>query len=336
MSEETQTNENVDPSKALVNGLKQNMPTIRAIAGNLIDPDRLVRLALVCVDRNPLLKQCTWQSVARAVVMSAEINLEIGSSLNHAYLVPRYNNGAWECELQISAYGFAELAYRSGFIKAMWWHAVYKDDTFKYRYGLDPILEHEPLDETELDADVKFTYAVAELMTGGKIFLVMSRNKIDRLKNMNPSVKKGKFSPWTDNYAEMACVKVVRALCKRLPKSKELSKAMSFDYASDTGDQKLADTESMPAEWKDLSDKPTETKAESVARRMGVNVPQNGKGQDIPFLLTLGMTDDEQRDFVAYCQGEGLDQSKIEADAKSQGLKTKEDLYKVASGALAI
>jgi len=336
MADDTQTTEtNEDKSKWLLNGLKQNMPTIRAVAGNLIDPDRLQRMAMVCVDRNPLLKQCAWQSFARAVVMSAEINLEVGSSLNHAYLVPRNNKGVWECELQVSAYGFAELAYRSSLVKSLNWHPVYKADKFKYRYGLHPILDHEPLDETELDKDVTHVYAVAELVTGGKIFLVFTRNKIDRLKNMNPAVKAGKFSPWSENYAEMGCVKVVKALCKRLPKSKELAKGMSYDDANDTGDQKLADTESIPAEWVDL-DAPKETRTERVARKMGVETPKNGKGDEIPFLTLLGMTDDEQKDWFIWCDSEGYDPAKIEADAKASGAKSKEDLYAVAEKRLAV
>jgi recombination protein RecT len=272
---DTTENNEVRPDKALANTLKRNMPTIKALAGTLVSPDRLMRLALICAERNPLLYQCTWESQARAVAMSAEVNLEIGSALNHAYIVPRKKGGKWEAELQISAYGFAELAYRSGKVKSLWWYPVYEGDHFRYRLGASPDIEHEPSGDNEEDEKLTHAYAVAEMMTGGKILHVLSRNQIERLRLMNPAEKGGNFSPWKEHYAEMACAKVLRAISKRLPKSKELAKAMSFDDAATTGDLRLAESDVITAEF--TEEKPGGTRADDVARKLGID-PGDGDG----------------------------------------------------------
>lgn len=256
----------IDPEKMFANSIKSAMPQIRGVAASMIDAERLMRLALLCATKNPLLLQCTGESVALAVMQASEVGLEIGSSLNHAYLVPRRNDNKWEAQLQISAFGFAELAYRSGKVKGIWWFPVYIGDEFSWGLGDTPFIRHLPAGDNEEDSQVTHAYAVAELMTGGKIIHVLSKRQIERLRLLNPAEKSGKFSPWKEWYAEMACAKVVKAICKRLPKSKELAVAMSVDNAVDMGRPDLAETE-----VRILTEGNPMTRADRVAARMGVS-----------------------------------------------------------------
>lgn len=258
----------------LVRELNQNMPVIKALCGTRINPEVIFRLVLFCADRNPFLLKCTVLSIVHSAIQSAEIGLEVGSALNHAYIVPYFEDSQWVARFTVSAFGYAELAYRSGKVKSIWWHPVYKGDKFEYRLGDTPRIVHEPAGENEEDGNLTHVYAVAEMVGGGKIRHILTLKQIDRLKNMNPAVKKGKFSPWTDNKAEMACAKVVKAICKRLPKSRELAQAMSMDDAVESGKPEIAESivNALPIPGEQVN---FATRADRVAGRMGVTIPND-------------------------------------------------------------
>ena len=54
---------------------------------------------------------------------------------------------------------------------------------------------------------------------------------------------------------------------------------------------------------------------------------KEAKGALIPFWMTLGMTEDDGREWSTYLQGKGIDQSTAEDVAALEGIRTKEALY---------
>jgi recombinational DNA repair protein RecT len=99
--------------------------------------------------RQPELVNCTPESIARAITMSALSGLFPGGVKPKVYLIPRKNwklGNALEANWQIAAAGYQELAYRNG------WDGeaviVYTTDLFRWIEGDDPRVEHEP----DLDA----------------------------------------------------------------------------------------------------------------------------------------------------------------------------------------
>jgi recombination protein RecT len=103
-------------------------------------PDRLLRIALTEVRRQPKLAECSQASLLSAVFSCAQLGLEPGGALGHAYLVP-YGK---EVQFILGYRGMIDLARRSGLIDSITAHAVYEGDRFECEFGLAENLVHVP------------------------------------------------------------------------------------------------------------------------------------------------------------------------------------------------
>ena len=239
--------------------------------------ERLIRIAIAAASRNPQLLACTPQSLALSLMGAAQLGLEAGSPLGSAYLVPfRNKNGNYEATLIIGYRGLIELARRSGEISMIEAHVVHENDTFTCRFGMEPVLEHEPCWTGE-PGDVIAAYAVAKLTDGSTQVEVMTRAQIDAIKNRS---RAGRSGPWVSDYPEMARKTVVRRLAKYLPLSVELARALDLDAhaeaGSGTGD--IIDID-IPEEM--LPEEPTSRNDEVKEALMGqTNGQTNGQTED--------------------------------------------------------
>ncbi len=211
-----------------------------------LTPERVIKIALAAYSKTPKLRECSMDSVYAAVLQAAELGLEPGGALGHAYLVPYGQT----CTFIPGYRGLIELARRSGEIESIEAHVVYERDTFKLRFGLDLTLEHEPY----LDGDpgkLRFVYGIARLKGGERQVEVMTKAQIDAIRARSRS---GNNGPWVSDYEEMARKTVVRRLCKYLPLSPERAQPLSTAIEHDESDLgPIIDV--VPTE--------TETKAES-------------------------------------------------------------------------
>lgn len=196
-------------------------------------PERMMRIVLTTVQRNPSLLQCSPESIFGCVVEASQLGLEPDGILGHAYLVPFHNKHTRrkECQLIPGYKGLVDLARRSGQLVSIFAHVVYEKDEFDFEYGLDLKLRHKPSSEAN-PGPVIAAYAVAKLKDGGVQFDVMWRHQIDRIRARSQSSGNG---PWVTDYEEMAKKTVVRRLCKLLPASVELQKAVSLDEMAAAG-----------------------------------------------------------------------------------------------------
>ena len=212
--------------------LERSKPRFAEVLPKHLTPDRLIRIAIAAASRTPQLLNCTPQSLALAVMNAAQLGLEAGSPLGSAYLVPyRNKSGSYEAQLIVGYRGLIELARRSGEISMIEAHVVHKNDSFLCRFGMNPILEHEPCWEGD-PGDVVAAYAVAKLTDGSTQVEVMTRAQIDAIKNRS---RAGRGGPWVSDYPEMARKTVVRRLAKYLPLSVDMSKALDLDVHAETG-----------------------------------------------------------------------------------------------------
>lgn len=197
-----------------------------------LSPERLSRIALTEVRRTPALAKCDQQSFAGAVMTCAQLGLEPGGGLGHAYLLPFDNRkkGITECQLIIGYRGMIDLARRSGQIVSLEARVVHQHDHFRVQFGLHSTLEHEPNWSVEDRGPLRFVYAVAKLKDGGVQFEVMSKQEIDKIKAKS---KTSSFGPWVDHYEEMAKKTVIRRLFKYLPVSVEMTRAVVLDELAD-------------------------------------------------------------------------------------------------------
>lgn len=111
-------------------------------------------------DSQGRLRECTADSVAKAIVLSALSGLFPGGPSPDVWLIPRKNRhkgGVEECNWQMSFRGYIRLARRVG------WDLepvlVFKEDFFEYEEGMEPRVVHRPkLDAPQTWETLRFGY----------------------------------------------------------------------------------------------------------------------------------------------------------------------------------
>ncbi len=204
-----------------------------------IKPERLARIALTEFRKTPQLAKCNPHSFLGAVIQCAQLGLEPGSGLGHAYLLPFKQ----EVQFIIGYRGMIDLARRSGQIISLQAHAVFEGDHFDFAYGLDERLEHVPTSNMESRGGLIAVYAVAKLKGGGHQVEVMWKSEVDQIRSQS---KAGNSGPWQSHYEEMAKKTVIRRLFKYLPVSVEMQKATMLDEQAEAGLQDNA------GHWSDI------------------------------------------------------------------------------------
>lgn len=229
--------------------LKKHGPEIALALPQHVTPERLLRIALSEVRRNPRLGQCSAASLLSAIFTCAQLGLEPGSTLGHAFLIP-YRD---ECQFQIGYKGMIELARRSGEIQNINARCVYENDTFEYSYGLHEDLVHRPAIGNR--GELTHVYAVAKLKDGGVQFEVMDRFELEEVRDGSQGYQAAikynkKDNPWITSFDEMCRKTLIRRLFKYLPVSVEISRAASLDERADRGQRQESDLDHilLPAE----------------------------------------------------------------------------------------
>jgi recombination protein RecT len=221
--------------------LEKAKPQIALALPRHLNADRMLRIAMTSVRRTPALLGCNQQSLLGAVMQAAQLGLEPDGVLGHAYLIPFKD----QVQLIIGYKGLIDLARRSGQLSTIFARVVYAEDQFEFAYGLTERLEHIPSGKVE-NGEVRAVYAVARLKDGGTQFEVMTRGEVDAIRKRSRAADDG---PWVTDYAEMAKKTVLRRLCKMLPASVELSRAVALDERAELGlPQQLEDVIDVPAE----------------------------------------------------------------------------------------
>lgn len=127
------------------------------------------RIALTEIRKVPKLADCDQTSFLGAIMQCAQLGLEPGGALGHAYLIPFENRrkNITEVQFVVGYRGMLDLARRSGQIVSIEARPVYERDHFHVAFGLEPSLKHEPNWDAADRGELKFVYAVAKLKDGG-------------------------------------------------------------------------------------------------------------------------------------------------------------------------
>lgn len=216
------------PDNDVVALLARSKSQIAAALPKHLSADRMARIATTEFRKNPELMGCDPVSFIGAVIQAAQIGLEPGSALGHAYLVPFWNSKTNKKEVQlIPGYrGLIDLARRSGQIESISARVVYERDIFEFEYGLNEKLVHIPAQGDDI-GDMTYVYAVAKLKGGGHQFEVMSREQVMKFAKNS--------GPWKTHLDEMARKTVIRRLFKYLPVSIEIAQAIELDNSVEEG-----------------------------------------------------------------------------------------------------
>lgn len=190
-------------------------------------PERMARIVTTEIRKTPALVNCEQSSFLGAVIQCAQLGLEPGNSLGHAYILP-YGKQA---QLIIGYKGMIDLARRSGQIISISARVVRDGDFFEYEFGLDESLVHRPAEDGN-EGEITHVYAVARLKDGGRQFEVMSKAQVIAVQSQS---KAGKSGPWVSHWEEMAKKTVIRRLFKYLPVSVEIQRAVMLDEKAEAG-----------------------------------------------------------------------------------------------------
>jgi len=194
-----------------------------------VTAERLVRVVMQAVSRNPELLECTRDSLFSAVSCCAQVGLE-PNLLGDAYLVPYWNKKVTPSRREaqfIPGYkGLVKLVRRSGELSSVSAEVVYEGDEFSYELGDCPKITHRRTDMTDYGKPIRYAYAVANLRDGGIQRCVMTKAQVDKVRDGSAA---GKYGPWKDHYEEMAKKTALRALCKLLPLTIEAVDALERD-----------------------------------------------------------------------------------------------------------
>lgn len=195
-----------------------------------MNPERMSRIALTIIRKNPKLLDCNPVSLFGAIIQASQLGLEIGI---HAHLVPFFNNKSKQSEVQmIPDYrGIMHLARNSGEITSLTAQVVYENDQFDYMFGTDSYLHHKPVNMDR--GNIIGAYAVAKFKTGDSQFDFMTTSEIDLIRDRSKSKDNG---PWVTDYTPMAMKTIMKRLCKYLPVSVELQRAVTLDETNDRGE----------------------------------------------------------------------------------------------------
>lgn len=212
-----------------------------------ITPDRMLRLALTTVSKNPKLLKCTQTSLFGAIIQAAQLGFEPDGSLGQAHLIPFKNNkkgGILEVQFMPGYQGLVDLSRRSGEISTINANAVYQGDEFHYEFGLNETLKHKPAEDRILkNENISHFYAYSKLKDGGFVFVVMTKKEVDLIRARSNAKDAG---PWVSDYAEMGKKTALKRLTKLLPRSIEFAKAVDRD-------EKVLDIKDIDIETGDFS-----------------------------------------------------------------------------------
>lgn len=227
-------------------------PEIRRALPEILTPERFTRMALSAINNTPELAGCTPMSFIAALMNAAQLGLEPNTPLGQAYLIPYKNKGVLECQFQLGYKGLIDLAYRTGQVQMIQAQTVHEFDYFEFQYGLDSQLVHRPGDGDR--GDVTFIYGLFKLANGGYGFEVSSKADMDAFAAKYSKSFGSKYSPWTENYEDMAKKTVIKKALKYAPVSSNFQKALSMDETIKTElsvDMSEIQNECLPGENRD-------------------------------------------------------------------------------------
>lgn len=206
--------------------LDRNADAVGARLPAGFDPDRFVRLLWTAANTNPELFECDPTSFLAAGIGAAQLGLEPNDARGLCYLIPfRDSRRGRAVQLILGYRGLLDLARRSGAVTAIDSDVVRDGDVFVWRKGTDPTLRYERRSHDRSDDSVIAAFATARV--GGDVqFEVVDRVDLDALQSQ---YGRSDQSPWRTHFPEMARKTALRRLCKLLPQTVQLARAVSYD-----------------------------------------------------------------------------------------------------------
>lgn len=209
---------------------------INSIVGGK-DGDKFVTAIVSAVNANPVIKDCTNQSILSAALLGHSLKLSPSPQLGYYYLVPFNDKEAGKvAQFQLGYKGYIQLALRSGQYKKLNVLAI-KEGELEY---FDPLNEEikvnlmvDRWDEREKAPTIGY-YAMFELVNGFRKAIYWSKGQMENhaiTYSPGYKVKKG-YTFWEKNFDAMAYKTMLRQLISKWGvMSVEMQTAFDSDMA---------------------------------------------------------------------------------------------------------
>lgn len=209
---------------------------VNSIIGNEKAGAKFVANIVSAVQNNPILQECTNQSILSCALVANALDLSLSPQLGLIYMIPfnNKNTGLKEAQIQLSYKSYVQLAIRSGYYKKINVLPIKKGELIKYN-PLEEEIEVKLIeDEVEREnAETIGIYGMFEYTNGFRKCLYWSMEKIlnhaDKYsqsfnKKTYEDIKNGKIpqkdmwkysSPWYSKTDDMGCKTVLKQLLSR-------------------------------------------------------------------------------------------------------------------------
>ena len=197
---------------------------IRASLPGHVDLAKFERVILTAIQSSNMLMQCDRRSLLRACLEAAADGLLPDG--REGAIVPFRNMQAnkVECTWMPMVWGLVKLVRNSGELKSIGAEIVRSADKFdRWIDEEGPHFKHQPALDGSGDPIGVYAYALTK--DGGVYIEYVTWAEIQKFKR----VSKAKNGPWNDWPEEMAKVRAIKRLCKRLPMSTDVELVIERD-----------------------------------------------------------------------------------------------------------
>lgn len=202
-----------------------------------MSPDRMMRVALTAINKNPKLLECTQESILLSLMTCSQYGIEPDG--RNAHLIPYRNSkkvgdrweSTMECQFQWDYKGLVAQIRKSPEVKDIYADYICKNDTYKVTRGLHRDLIHEFDIAGERGPVIAF-YSVCLFKDGTASFEIMTTDEVESIRARSKSTDKqtGKSTgPWLTDYSEMGKKTVIKRHSKLLPLPTEIALALQAD-----------------------------------------------------------------------------------------------------------
>lgn len=207
-------------------------------AGNTLDPNRVASVVINALRRNDKLLNVAASNPASflgAMLESTEMGLLANGK--EAALV----SYGQEIQFQPMFEGLLHLAWRSDKLSSIECEVVRQQDSFAFERGSGAFVKHQPHWPIAEAGEIVAAYAVVWMKGGDRpIIEVMPVDEIHKHRAISRSWKRrdgsvNPSSPWERHFDRMCCKTVLKRICKRLPLTYELQRAIQLDDAAEVG-----------------------------------------------------------------------------------------------------
>ena len=215
-------------------------PQMRAVLPAGMTEAKMVTLAVMAYEKNPDLQKCSLSSLSIALIESAEVGLEPFGVLGEAALVP-YGDTV---QFQPMYRGLIKLIKEGNpSIHDVHAEIVCTEDTFEFWHSSpeDHFFHQQAIAGR---GDPLGAWARVTFKEGPPKILFYDLEKINRIRDM-AKAKNGIM--WKSHWDEGAKKTVIKAICKTLPQSPKLAKAIHADTLAEGAiDVSLEPSDAMP------------------------------------------------------------------------------------------